>query len=115
MLQVPTRIGGVDLPKGTIVACSIVLANTNPDVWEDPQRFDPGRFLGKRISPYEFYPFGGGVRRCIGEAFALWEMRAVLATVLRKQVPVAVAPVRTVRRNITLSPSLGLPIRFRRR
>ena len=115
VLQVPTRIGGVDLPEGTIVACSIVLANTNPDVWDEPERFDPDRFVGKRVSPYEFYPFGGGVRRCIGEAFALWEMRAVLATVLREREPVAIAPVRTVRRNITLSPSLGLPIRFRPR
>lgn len=114
VLQVATRIGGVDLPQGTIVACSIVLANTNAAVWDDPERFDPDRFVGKRISPYEFYPFGGGVRRCIGEAFALWEMRAVLATVLRELEPIAIAPVRTVRRNITLSPSLGLPIRFRR-
>ena len=115
VLQVPTEIGGVELPAGTIVACSIVLANTNTDVWDEPERFDPERFVGKRISPYEFFPFGGGVRRCIGEAFALWEMRAVLATILRELEPVAVAPVRTVRRNITLSPSLGLPIRFRRR
>lgn len=113
--QVDTTIGGVDIPAGTIVACSIILSHTNTTTWPEPERFDPDRFVGVRVSPYEFFPFGGGIRRCIGEAFALWEMRAVLATVLRNLEPVAVMPIRTVRRNITLSPSLGMPIRFRPR
>ena len=115
VLQKDVRIGGHDLPEGVMVACSILLAHMHPGSWKNPERYDPDRFLGKRASPYQFFPFGGGVRRCIGEAFALWEMRAVLATVLRAMEPVAVAPVTTIRRNITLTPSMGMPIRFRKR
>jgi cytochrome P450 len=44
--------------------------------------FEPERFIGRRPTPYEFFPFGGGVRRCLGMAFALYEMKVVLATVL---------------------------------
>ncbi|HJL05850.1 MAG TPA: cytochrome P450 [Polyangiaceae bacterium LLY-WYZ-15_(1-7)] len=117
VLQRPQTIGGHALPAGVAVGCSIYLAHTNPAVWPEPGRFDPERFLGARPTPYTFFPFGGGIRRCIGEAFALYEMRVVLATVLLRLVPEA-APgyrPRTVRRNITLTPARGLPIRFRRR
>lgn len=117
VLQAPQHIGGYDLPAGVVVGCNIWLIHMNPDVWPEPERFDPTRFLGRRASPYEFLPFGGGVRRCIGEAFALYEMRVVLATILRSLSPQA-APgvtVETTRRNITLSPSDNMPVRFRRR
>ncbi len=117
MLMEPETIAGETLPQGVMIGCSIYLAHFNPDVWPDPHRFDPERFLGKRPSPNTYFPFGGGIRRCIGEAFALYEMRIVLATILRDLVPEA-APLRrigTVRRNITLTPTAGLPIRFRRR
>jgi len=116
-LEAPQRFAGVELPAGVVVGCNVWLVHHNPAVWPDPERFDPERFLGTRISPYEFLPFGGGVRRCIGEAFALYEMRVVLATILRDWTPEAVPGerTRTARRNITLSPSGGLPIRFRRR
>ncbi|MEM9074941.1 MAG: cytochrome P450 [Myxococcota bacterium] len=117
VVQSPVTIGGTELPAGVMVACNIFLTHTNPKVWPDPHRFDPDRFLGRRVSPYEFLPFGGGIRRCIGESFALYEMRVVLATMLLRWEPVALrgVPVTTVRRNITLSPSFGMPVRFRRR
>jgi cytochrome P450 len=117
VLMEPETVGGEALPPGVVVGCSIYLAHFNPDVWPDPHRFDPDRFLGKRPSPNTYFPFGGGIRRCIGEAFALYEMRIVLATILRQLVPEP-APFRrigTMRRNITLTPSAGLPVRFRRR
>ncbi len=110
-------VGGESLPPGVVVGCSIYLAHMNPEVWPEPERFDPDRFLGKRPSPNTYFPFGGGIRRCIGEAFALYEMRIVLATVLSRLVPER-APfhqIGTMRRNITLTPSGGLPIRFRPR
>jgi cytochrome P450 len=112
-----TRAGEVELAEGTLVACSAVLAHTDPNVWPDPTRFDPTRFIDARPSPSEYFPFGGGIRRCIGEAFALYEMRVVLATILLDLAPERATrrPVRAVRRNITLTPSGGLRVKMRRR
>ena len=52
--------------------------------WPDPDRFDPTRFVGTRPSPFTFFPFGGGVRRCLGAAFATYEMKIVLTEVLSR-------------------------------
>ena len=113
----PMRIGGMDLPAGVVPAPSIVLAHRRPEPWPDPDRFDPERFLASKPSPYEFLPFGGGVRRCIGAAFALYEMKIVLAEVLTR-VELSAAPgyeVRVVRRSVTLAPSEGMPVVVERR
>ena len=107
------RVAGYDLPEGTPVVCSIYLAQRRPEVYPDPTRFDPTRFLGKKLSPSEFFPFGGGMRRCIGMSFALYEMRIVLARIFeRVQLSLASPrPVRPERRSITLMPSEGLIVR----
>ena len=116
VLARPARIAGLDLPAGVAVGCSIYLVHSDPDVWPDPERFDPTRFLDHKPTPYTYFPFGGGLRRCIGEAFALYEMRIVLATMLRELEPVAaVDRVREQRRNITLTPAGGLPLSMRAR
>jgi cytochrome P450 len=116
-LQAPMRIGGLELDEGVMAAPCIYLTHRRPDVWPDPLRFDPDRFVGKKPSPYAWLPFGGGVRRCIGMAFALYELKVVLATVLSQ---FDVAPVRgertkVVRRSITFAPSADMPIVLRRR
>ena len=70
-------------------------------------RFKPERFLERKFSPYEYYPFGGGNRRCIGAAFAQFEIKLVLATIL-SQVQLSFAdnhPVQAVQRGLTISPS----------
>jgi cytochrome P450/predicted unusual protein kinase regulating ubiquinone biosynthesis (AarF/ABC1/UbiB family) len=111
-LQRPMRVGGVDLPAGVVAAPCIYLAHRRPERWPDPERFDPERFVGTRPSPYEFLPFGGGVRRCLGMAFALYEMKIVLARVFSR-VALEMAPgyaVRVVRRSITFAPSEGMPV-----
>lgn len=108
----PMRIGGIDLPAGVVVGPCVYLAQRRPDAWEDPERFDPQRFLEGRPNPYAWFPFGGGTRLCIGAAFASYEMKIVLAQVLRR-VTLRAAPghdVRVVRRSITLAPSGGVPI-----
>jgi cytochrome P450 len=106
------RIGGRDLPAGVGVAPCIYLTHRRPDLWPNPEQFDPDRFLGKRPSPYEFFPFGGGVRHCLGAAFAIYEMKIVLAQVLSRVVlrPAPGHTVRVVRRGITFAPSAGLPV-----
>jgi cytochrome P450 len=111
-LQRATTIGGHHLPAGVNASPSIYLAHRRPDRWPQPERFDPGRFLDSRPSPYEFLPFGGGIRRCLGMAFALYEMKVVIAQVL-KRTSLRKAPgykARAVRRNITLAPSKGMPL-----
>jgi cytochrome P450 len=117
VLARPARIGGHDLPAGIGVAPNIYATHRRPDVWPDPERFRPERFFGARPSPYEFFPFGGGVRRCLGMAFALYEMRVVLATILARA-DLVLAPgygLRIVRRNVTWAPSQGMPVVLTRR
>jgi cytochrome P450 len=111
-LRTPMRIGGRELPAGAIAAPCIYLTHRRPEAWPDPERFDPERFVGQRTSPYAFFPFGGGVRRCLGMAFALYEMKIVVAEVLTRAV-LRGAPgyrVRVVRRGITFAPSDGMPV-----
>jgi len=117
VLQRPHSVAGWDLPAGTLVSPSIYLAHRDPVAWPDPERFDPTRFLDARISPYAYLPFGGGARRCIGMAFALYEMRVVLATMLAR-FRVRPAPgvrIRPRRRGVSMAPSDGMPLVLARR
>ena len=62
---------------------SIARIHDNPDVFPNPERFDPQRYIGTKPSAFAWIPFGGGTRRCVGAAFANMEMDVVLRTVLR--------------------------------
>ncbi|HEY2477931.1 MAG TPA: cytochrome P450 [Solirubrobacterales bacterium] len=100
------------LPAGTDVTAAIWLTHTNPEVYPDPYAFRPERFLEAAPDTYAWIPFGGGIRRCLGAAFAEFEMRIVLREVLtrcelHKADP---APEKTGRRNITFSPRSGTPV-----
>lgn len=83
-LSQPTTIQGYDIPAGDMVVPCSWLVHRDPDVYPEPARFRPERFLDKRPDPYAWIPFGGGGRRCIGMAFALHEMKVVIASVLTK-------------------------------
>lgn len=112
VLKRPMTVAGFDLPAGVAVAPSVYLTQRNPAVWGDAEAFRPERFVGNKPSPQEWFPFGGGIRRCIGMAFALYEMKMVLATVVSR-VDLRAAPGRpvvAVRRAITLAPSRGMPV-----
>ena len=108
----PMRIAGRDLPAGITVSACIYSTHHHPDLWPDPERFDPERFIGARPAPHTFFPFGGGIRRCIGAAFATYEMKIVLAQVLaRARLRIAAGyRVRPVLRTITVAPSAGMPV-----
>jgi cytochrome P450 len=80
-LSAPLELGGYRLPAGMIVAASIRGVQCSPELYPDPLRFSPERFL-ERPAPYTFIPFGGGDRRCIGASFAMMEIKTVLRTVL---------------------------------
>jgi len=103
---------GLTLPAGTDVTPAIWLAHTRADVYPEPFAFRPERFLTEPPDTYAWIPFGGGIRRCLGAAFAEFEMRIVLRDVLtrcelRKANP---RPEKIGRRNITLSPKHGTPV-----
>ncbi len=113
-LQRPATIAGVDLPAGAVVAPSIYLVHRRPDVYPDPAAFRPERFLGPEPQggTYSWIPFGGGVRRCLGAAFALMELRVVLAELAAHVDAVPARPERepTARRAITLIPGRGAEV-----
>src|SRR3954471_23174017 len=108
----PMEIGGHALPAGVTVAPSIYLVHRRADVYPDPRAFRPERFLETPPGTYTWIPFGGGVRRCLGAAFALQEMKIVLQAI------VAGAPLhparpeseRVRRRAITLVPEHGTEV-----
>jgi cytochrome P450 len=104
----PYRIGGHDIPIGAFVTPFIYGVHRRPDLYPEPTRFLPERFVGAKADPYAWFPFGGGIRRCLGMAFALYEMKIVLATVLaRAELRLSGGPVRVVRRTLTFAPSGG--------
>lgn len=83
-LNAPMNIAGYDLPAGAGVYAQIIWAHHDPKVFPESDVFRPERFLERTYSPFEFLPFGGGNRRCIGAAFALYEMKLVLGMLLRR-------------------------------
>jgi cytochrome P450 family 138 len=77
------QLGEWVIPRGDSIIVGIGQIHANPDVFPDPDRFDPGRFIGTKPTALSWIPFGGGTRRCVGAAFANMEMDVVLRTVLR--------------------------------
>ena len=111
-LKKPTTIGGRLLPAGAVAMPCIYLTHHREDVWPNPNEFRPERFLSKKPTPWEFFPFGGGNRFCLGAGFATYEMKIVLAEVLSRTTLrlAAKQPIRVVRRSITFAPSEGMPV-----
>lgn len=105
-LLAPVEIGGWHLPAGVTVAPSIYLVHRRPDLYPNPERFEPERFLDRPPGTYTWIPFGGGVRRCIGGAFAHFEMQAVLAELVKRRQlrPARPESERVFRRAITETP-----------
>jgi cytochrome P450 len=111
-LAKPMEADGLSLPAGTDVTPAIWLTHTRADSYPEPYAFRPERFLGKPPSTYAWIPFGGGVRRCLGAAFAEMEMRVVLTEIVRRRAPRAASKhaERVARRNVTFSPRTGTRI-----
>ena len=101
------KLMGSLLEPGTIVVGCIYLAHHREAVYPDPDQFRPERFLERRYSPFEYLPFGGGIRRCIGMAFAQFEMKLALSGIMsRFELALTdVRSVRPVRRGVTSGPS----------
>ena len=112
VLKQDVEIGGYNLPAGATVAPCIHLIHRRPDIYPEPRRFRPERFLEQPAGTYTWIPFGGGVRRCLGATFAQFEMRQVLASIVSQVElrPAAAEGERVARRAITLSPASGAEV-----
>jgi cytochrome P450 len=105
-LKEPMEFAGYELPAGVKVAPCIYLVHRRPDVYPEPDRFLPERFLERPPGTYTWIPFGGGLRRCLGGAFAQFEMQVVLRELVRRRTlrPAREADERVYRRAITETP-----------
>jgi cytochrome P450 family 135 len=105
-LTEPVEIGGYELPAGVSVTPSVYLVHRNPEIYPEPDAFRPERFLDNPPGTYTWIPFGGGVRRCLGAAFAQFEMAVVLKELVKQREirPLKPQPERIFRRAITETP-----------
>jgi cytochrome P450 len=105
-LTEPVAIGGYEIPAGAVITPSIHLVHRNPAIYPEPDRFLPERFLETPPGTYTWIPFGGGVRRCLGAAFAQFEMAVVLKELVKRHHvrPADPASERPFRRAITETP-----------
>lgn len=118
VLKEPITVGQgrFRLPAGTRVAPAIILVHLRDDIYPDPYEFRPERFIETAPGTYTWIPFGGGMRRCVGSAFALFEMRAVLRAVLTSfEIEAVGGPERISRRSLTIVPDHGGRVRLVRR
>jgi cytochrome P450 len=109
-VTVPWQLGEYGVPAGTAVTMSILLVHHRADVYPEPFEFRPERFLGgRKPGTYEWLPFGGGIRRCLGAALAMAEQRVVLEAMARRLDLEAddPAPERALHRNVTMIPARG--------
>jgi cytochrome P450 family 135 len=115
-LTAPATIAGYDLPAGTFVLPAIAALHYREDVFPRPEEFRPERFIEEKADNYAWIPFGGGVRRCIGAAFAEYEMRIILREFVERAELSAPdpKPERVKIRNITLAPGRGARVRLDR-
>ncbi len=113
-VEEPCNLLGYEIEPGTSIWGCIYLLHHREDLYPDSKQFKPERFLERQFSPYEFMPFGGGVRRCIGYALAQFEMKLVLATVVsRYQLALADnEPEKPQRRGLTLAPAQGVQMKM---
>jgi cytochrome P450 len=110
------EVDGVLIPKGATVMIAVYYLHRHPEFWSEPERFDPDRWRDERGEPrhaFAYLPFGLGGRRCVGEDFALLELRAVLARLLQ-HFHIETDPAHRViaRPQLTLKPANGVRLRL---
>jgi cytochrome P450 len=116
-VMVPWQLGEFGIEADTPVLMSILLVHHREDVYPEPFAFRPERFLNRKPGTYEWIPFGGGIRRCLGATLAMAEQRVVMEAVARRTDLVAEepAPERAVHRNVTMIPARGATVIVRDR
>ncbi len=105
------RVGEYVLPAGTVLLPCVYLMHHEPSLYPHPDEFDPRRFLDGAGTTYTWIPFGGGIRRCVGAAFATLEMKVVLRAIFgRLSLRAPGPPEAPVRRSVSLAPGHGAEI-----
>lgn len=116
----PLKISDVEVPKGTEVSILIYALHRSPLLWKNPEEFDPTRFTEDEISkrgPYEYIPFSAGYRNCIGQKFAMLEVKSIIAAILRNFKIVATEKTKQMkyRTSMVLHPVNGVFIKLEKR
>ncbi len=108
--QEKVEVAGYTFEPGDMIQGCLYLTHRREDLYPNPQQFNPQRFLDRQYTPYEFIPFGGGSRRCMGEALAQFEMKLVIATIMSEyRLKLADSqPEKQQRRGLTLTPARGV-------
>jgi cytochrome P450 len=110
----PVQLGPHHLPRGSRVLYSQYMTHHLPELYPNPERFDPDRWLSGEPSPYEYLPFGAGPRLCIGYAFSMALMRIAVAMILQRYRLSLASGARIDRKYaVTLSPKYGMPMTVR--
>ncbi|MEO1147342.1 MAG: cytochrome P450 [Cyanobacteria bacterium J06638_22] len=112
IVKAPVEIQGYAFEPGSILYGCIYLTHRRPDLYPEPLSFKPERFLERTYTPFEFLPFGGGERRCIGEALALFELKLVVtAMVMNSALKLADQRPESPRRSgVIVVPGRGVPM-----
>ncbi|HEY2767585.1 MAG TPA: cytochrome P450 [Solirubrobacteraceae bacterium] len=108
----PFAVGDYTVPAGSLLACSMILTHSRPDLYPEPDAFRPERFMENAPDTYTWIPFGGGTRRCIGASFATLEMKVILRRVFSRcelEAPDP-KPERPRRRFVTYPPNRGAQV-----
>lgn len=114
VLKAPMKLGEHEVEAGQLVGVAICSVHHDAELYPEPMAFRPERFLERKYKPWEYMPFGGGHRRCIGAAFASFELAIVLATWLNMaSFELLDEEVRPKRRNVTLGPETGVRMRLK--
>lgn len=118
-VDLPTKIGDQEmtLPRGLMALIYIFSLHRNPKIYPEPDKFDPGRFEAKfaqELHPYAYLPFGGGPRNCLGQKFAIMEIKVALVEILRRFSVVAMQSSRSIRiiTDIVVKPVNPVMIKF---
>jgi len=108
----PFTAGGREYPAGVVLCPCSHLVHRRPDLYPEPEKFRPERFLERKYAGHEWFPFGGGNRTCLGMAFALYEMKVVLATLFSQANLTRLPEMRSapVRRGLSLAPDDGTTV-----
>lgn len=116
IVKVPFDLMGYHFEPGTILNPCIYLIHRREDIYPKPEEFIPERFLTRQFSPYEYLPFGGGSRRCLGTSLALLEMKLVLYSLItRFEFKLTSSrAVKPVRRGLTVAPEASFKMRVKK-
>ena len=115
VLTSPLQLFGYRIPAGNSVAISVMAIHHDPELYPEPDEFLPDRFMQKTYSPFEFLPFGGGHRRCLGAGLSDYEMRIALAEIIMHWDFESAAIEREIRHDIAMGPRNGVRLRIKAR